>query len=67
MISGILRIFFQVVGEHCAYRLVDSTHYFVVPEFGFGLAFELRFLNLYRNNGSKSFAEIVTVDIKFKL
>ena len=35
-----------------AYHLVNSSHYFVVSKFGFGLSFEL---------GSLTFTEIIAV------
>ena len=65
-LTGLPRIFFQVVGKGLRYRRMNRPHDLVVPEFGFGLAFELRFRHLDGDHRCESFPEVIARNIKFE-
>ena len=56
----ILRILFQIVGQHLAHHLVHDTRHLAVAQLGLGLSFELRFRHFHGDDGRKTFAEVVT-------
>ena len=55
---GLFGVLFEIVGESFAHGLVHGAAYFIVAQFGLGLAFELGLGNFYRNDGDESFPEI---------
>ena len=60
-------MFFQVVSQYFTDSLVYGTHYFVVTQLRFGLSLELWFGYFNGNNGSQTFAEVVSRDFNFHL
>ncbi len=64
--SGIFRVLFQVIIQGSAHGLRNCGHNFAVPQFGLGLALELRLVYLNRYDSGKPFTEIGRINIEFK-
>ena len=60
-------MFFQIICQYFTHCLVNSTHHFVVTQLRFSLSFKLWFSYFYRNNGSQTFAEVISRNFNFYL
>ena len=59
------RVFLEIGPELLVDRRLNDAFDFAVPEFRFGLSFELWFSNFYRYNTCQTFAKVISIDIKF--
>ncbi len=59
-----LGIFLKEIVEPLGHDAVDDSADFAVSELGFGLAFELGFGNLYRNDRGDSFGHILVSEVR---
>ena len=64
---GVVRVLFEVVGQHIADRLGDRLRDFLVAQFGLGLSLELGLHDLDAHDGSQSLTEVVPTDFKLEL